>query len=118
MSQRIAFLLFALSLSVYSCAEEGAVEHGWTDKNSAEMYAAYRLQHSYNEQGYWGAKVEIRQSGTKRPTASTNGLPPSKKEVPDEQIGGAQFDQVHAQVRIEVKFMEGGPKPSPNNQRP
>jgi hypothetical protein len=126
MSGRIAFLLFTLSLSVYSCAQEGADERGWTDKNNTEMYAAYMLQHSYNEQGYWGAKVETRQSGTKRvfvvepgriyhvkhfdvsglsglpehamktrrepgtctrQTASTNGLRPSKKEMPDEEIG-------------------------------
>ncbi len=66
MSQRIGFLLIVLSLSVYSCAQEGTVEHGWTDKNNAEMYAAYMLRNVYYEQGYWEAKVEIRQTGTKR----------------------------------------------------
>src|ERR1035441_10140785 len=66
MRERIAFLLIVLSLSVYACAQEGTVEHGWTDKNNAEMYAAYMLQNAYNEQGYWGARVEIRQAGTKR----------------------------------------------------
>jgi hypothetical protein len=60
MSERIAFLLFVLFLSVYSCAQEGTVEHGWTDKNNTEMYAAYMLQNAYNEQGYGGAEVEIR----------------------------------------------------------
>jgi hypothetical protein len=65
-SKRIAFLLFVLSLNVYSCAQKGAVEHGWTDKNDTQMYSAYLLQHAYNEQGYWGAKAEIRQAETKR----------------------------------------------------
>jgi hypothetical protein len=31
---------------------------------------------------------------------------------------GVQFDQAHAQVNIEVKLREGGPKPSPNDPRP
>jgi hypothetical protein len=66
MRGRIAFLLIVLSLSVYMCAQEGTVEHGLTDKNTTEMYAAYMLQIAYNEQGYWEAKVEIRQAGTKR----------------------------------------------------
>jgi hypothetical protein len=66
MPGRIAFLLIVLSLSVCACAQEGNVEHGWTDKNNTEMYAAYMLQVAYNEQGYWGAKVEVRQAGTKR----------------------------------------------------
>ena len=66
MSQRIGFLLIVLSLSVYSCAQQGSVEHGWTDKNNPEMYAAYMLRNAYYEQGYWEAKVEIRQTGTKR----------------------------------------------------
>jgi hypothetical protein len=48
------------------CAQEVTVERGWTDKNNTEMYAAYMLQNAYSEQGYWEAKVEIRQVGTKR----------------------------------------------------
>jgi len=66
MRERIAFLLIVLSLSVCTCAQEGNVEHGWTDKNNTEMYAAYMLRVAYNEQGYWGAKVEVRQAGTRR----------------------------------------------------
>ena len=31
---------------------------------------------------------------------------------------GAEFDPVHAQVKIEVNFMEDGLKPSPNGPRP
>jgi len=66
MRERIAFLLIVLSLSVYARAQEGTVEHGWTDKNNTEMYAAYMLRGAYYEQGYLGAKVEVRQAGTKR----------------------------------------------------
>jgi hypothetical protein len=154
MSNRIAFPLFVLFLSVYSCAQGGAVERGWTDKNNTEMYAACMLQHSYNEEGYWGARVEIRQSGTNRifvvepgrifhverfDVSGLSGLPeeamtdsPKAGDVysPDrinEWIAtiekrenrranwGAQLDQVHAQVKIKVKFMEDGLKPSPKD---
>jgi len=66
MRRRIAFVLIVLSVGVYVCAQEGIVEHGWTDKNNTEMYAAYLLQHAYCEQGYWESKVEIRQAGTNR----------------------------------------------------
>ena len=66
MRERIAFLFTVLSLCVCVCAQEGPVEHVWTDKNNTEMYAAYMLQNAYNEQGYWETKVEIRQAGTKR----------------------------------------------------
>lgn len=66
MHERIAFLLTVLSLSVYASAQEGTVEHSWTDKNNTEMYAAYMLQNAYYEQGYWESKVEIRLAGTKR----------------------------------------------------
>jgi len=57
MRERFAFLLIALSLSVYGCAQEGNVEHGWTHKNNTEMYAAYVLRVAYNEQ-VLEAKVE------------------------------------------------------------
>lgn len=66
MRERIAFLLIVLSSSACAFAQEGTVERGWTDKNNTEMYAAYMLQNAYYEQGYWGAKVEVRQAGTKR----------------------------------------------------
>jgi hypothetical protein len=52
MRERITSLLIVLSLSVYMCAQEGTVEHGWTDKNNAEMYADYMLRIAYYEQGY------------------------------------------------------------------
>ena len=40
----------------------------WTDKNNyaTEQYAAYLLRTTYYQQGYCGAKVEIKQDGTKR----------------------------------------------------
>jgi hypothetical protein len=71
-SLKSLWFLLVLSLPLLAqqehqlCAQQGTVEHGWTDKNNSEMYAAYMLQVAYNGQGYWGAKVEIRQAGTKR----------------------------------------------------
>ena len=73
MRERFAFLFIVLSLSVCVCAQEGTVEHGWTDENNTEMYAAYMLQHAYYEQGYWESKVEIRQAGTKRSSWCSRG---------------------------------------------
>jgi len=66
MRERVVLLVVVLALSVYACAQEGAVERGWTDKNNTAMYAAYMLRVAYNEQGYLGAKVEVRQAGTNR----------------------------------------------------
>src|ERR1700728_278588 len=71
-SLKSLWFLLVLSLPLFAqqehqlCPQEGTVEHGWTDKNNAEMYAAHMLQTAYYEQGYLGAKVEIRQAGTKR----------------------------------------------------
>jgi hypothetical protein len=56
MRQRIASLIIVLSLGAYACAQEGTLEHGWTDKNNTEMYAAYMLQVAYNEQGIGGQR--------------------------------------------------------------
>jgi outer membrane protein assembly factor BamA len=152
MSERIAFLLFVLSLSTYPSAQEGIVEHGWIDKNNTEMYAAYMLQNAYHEQGYWGAKVEIRQAGTNRvfevqpgrvyhvkrfDVTELGNLPeeamtdsPKAGEVysPDRvnewiaRIGrrygrraywNVQVDHAHAQAMIQVKLLEGSPRPRP-----
>src|SRR5215472_1776637 len=38
----------------------------WTNKNNTEKYAAYLLKTTYYQQGYCGAKVEIKQDGSKR----------------------------------------------------
>jgi hypothetical protein len=71
-SLKSLWFLLVLSLPLFAqkehplCAQEGTVEHGWTDKNNTEMYAAHMLQVAYSEQGYLGAKVEVRQAGTKR----------------------------------------------------
>ena len=40
MSERVMLLLIVLSLGMSVGAQEGTVEHGWTDKNNTEMYAA------------------------------------------------------------------------------
>jgi hypothetical protein len=71
-SLKSLWFLLVLSLPLFAqqehqlSAQEGTVEHGWTDKNNTEMYAAYMLRNAYYGQGYWGAKVEIRQAGTER----------------------------------------------------
>jgi len=41
-------------------------DRNWTDKNNTEKYAAYLLQMTYYQQGYVGARVEIKQDGSKR----------------------------------------------------
>ena len=41
-------------------------ENNWTDKNNTEQYAAYLLKTTYYQQGYCGARVEIKQDGSKR----------------------------------------------------
>jgi outer membrane protein assembly factor BamA len=99
MRERIAFLLTVLALSVYACAQEGTVEHGWTDKNNTEMYAAYMLQNAYNEQGYLGAKVEIRQAGTKRVF-----------EVEPGRIYHIELFNVSGQSNLSEKSMKDSPK--------
>jgi outer membrane protein assembly factor BamA len=38
----------------------------WTDKNNTEQYAAYLLKTTYYQQGYCGARIEIKQDGSKR----------------------------------------------------
>jgi len=41
-------------------------ENKWTDKNNTEQSAAYLVRMTYYQQGYCGAKVEIRQDGSRR----------------------------------------------------
>jgi len=41
-------------------------ENKWTDKNNTENAAAYLLRMTYYQQGYCGAKVEIKQDGSRR----------------------------------------------------
>jgi outer membrane protein assembly factor BamA len=38
----------------------------WTDKNNTEQYAAYLLRTTYYQRGYCGARVKIKQDGSKR----------------------------------------------------
>jgi outer membrane protein assembly factor BamA len=41
-------------------------ENKWTDKNNTENAAAYLLRMTYYQRGYCGAKVEIKQDGSRR----------------------------------------------------
>jgi hypothetical protein len=63
MYRQIALAIFTLSISVHCCAQRDP-ERGWTDKNNAEKYAAYRIQIAYQERGYMGVKVQVRDDGT------------------------------------------------------
>lgn len=102
MNGRIAFLLFALSLSACLHAQQGRpLERGWTDKNNSERYAAYMLQMAYNEQGYWGVKVDIRQVGTRRIFAVEPGLLYHVEQVDVSGLSDLPMEEV----------MAGCPKP-------
>jgi hypothetical protein len=62
-----AFLLFSLFCGALLLPQEWqATDSRWTDKNNTEQYAAYLLSGAYAEAGYLGAKIEIKQAGTKR----------------------------------------------------
>ena len=55
----------------YTAASDRRCCHGirWFNagiKNNTEQYAAYLLSVAYAESGYQGAKIEIKQAGTKR----------------------------------------------------
>jgi hypothetical protein len=65
MYRRIAFAIFALSISFYAYAQ-GTPERGWTDKNNAEEYAAYMIRVAYSELGYLGARVQVKADGARR----------------------------------------------------
>jgi hypothetical protein len=61
----------SLLLSLFCAAvllpqEWQSTDNRWTEKNNTEHYAAYLLSMAYREHGYYGAKVEIKQEGTKR----------------------------------------------------
>lgn len=68
MSRKItAFLLLSLfSAALLLPQEWQSTDSRWTDKNNTENYAAYLVSVAYAEHGYIGAKVEIKQAGTKR----------------------------------------------------
>ena len=62
-----AFLLLSLFCAALLLPQEWQpTDNKWTDKNNTEHYAAYLLSVAYGEHGYYGAKVEIKQAGTKR----------------------------------------------------
>lgn len=62
MYRRIALAIFTLSISVH-CSAQGDPERRWTDKNNAEQYAAYMIRIAYQERGYLGVKVQVRDAG-------------------------------------------------------
>lgn len=64
---RIAIYLLSFLCGTLVLAQNWQpIEHINTDKTSTEHYAAYLLQNTYYQQGYVGAKVEIKQDGPKR----------------------------------------------------
>jgi outer membrane protein assembly factor BamA len=65
MFRRIALAIFTLSIGVH-CYAQRDPERGWTDKNNAEEYAAYLIRIAYSELGYLGARVQVRENGTRR----------------------------------------------------
>ena len=56
----------SLSLTGVLAQDCRATENKSTDKNNTEQEAAYLLQTTYYQQGYCGAKVEVKQDGSKR----------------------------------------------------
>ena len=62
----VCLLLSFVCGSLLLAQEWQSVGPTWTDKNNTENYAAYLISVAYAEHGYWGAKVEVKQSGTKR----------------------------------------------------
>ena len=70
MSRRIAIYLplSFLCAAMLPAQNWQPADTQWTAKNNyaTEQYAAYLLRTTYYQQGYCGAKVEIKQDGTKR----------------------------------------------------
>lgn len=62
----VCLLLSFACGSLLLAQEWQSIGRTWTDKNNTENYAAYMISAAYAEHGYWGAKVEIKQSGAKR----------------------------------------------------
>jgi len=65
MGQQVVSAIFVVFACLYGLAQSGAGQ-GWTDKNNAEEYAAYMIRVAYNERGYIGASVQVREDGTRR----------------------------------------------------
>lgn len=68
MSRKIAIYvpLTFFFATVLLAQNQRPMDSRWTDKNNTEQYAAYLLRTTYYQQGYCGAKVEIKQDGSKR----------------------------------------------------
>jgi hypothetical protein len=96
------FLLLSLFCGVLLLPQEWqSTDSRRTDKNSTEQYAAYLLSGAYAEHGYCGAKVEIKQAGTKRLFIVDPGQIFHVKEV---VVTGLQ-------TFPEDKIVQGAPKP-------
>ena len=97
-----AFLLLSLfSTAVLVPQEWQSTDNNWTDKNNTEHYAAYLLSVAYREHGYYSAKVEIKQAGSKRLFTVDPGQLFHVKEV---LVTGLQ-------TFPENKILRDGPKP-------
>jgi outer membrane protein assembly factor BamA len=103
MGRKIApFLLLSLFYAALLLPQEWQSTDGrWTDKNNTEKYAAYLLSAAYAEHGYYGAKVEIKQAGTKRLFIVDPGQIFRVKEV---LVSGLQTFPEH-------KIVQDAPKP-------
>ena len=103
MGRKIApFLLLSLFYAALLLPQEWQSTDGrWTDKNNTEKYAAYLLSAAYAEHGYYGAKVEIKQTGTKRLFIVDPGQIFRVKEV---LVSGLQTFPEH-------KIVQDAPKP-------
>jgi hypothetical protein len=74
----LTFLCGALLLAQNLQPTDG----NWTDQNNTEQYAAYLLETTYYQQGYCGARVEIKQDGSKRLFIVEPGVPTRKELCP------------------------------------
>lgn len=55
-----------LLISGLSMFAQETTTPGWTDKNNAQMYAAYMVRVAYYELGYMGARVNVERKGAKQ----------------------------------------------------
>jgi outer membrane protein assembly factor BamA len=64
MKTKLAIVVLLISGS--SLLAQETATSGWTDKNNAEMYAAYMMRVAYYELGYMGTRVNVEQQGAKK----------------------------------------------------
>jgi outer membrane protein assembly factor BamA len=69
MNRKIAFYLpltFLCGALLWAQNWRPTDSNNWTDKNNTEQYTAYLLKTTYYQQGFCGARVEIKKDGSKR----------------------------------------------------